>query len=93
MPLILILFGIMFIDVGIRGKTTDFLKLIYKILAGTNNTPSYLKWALAIFIVGSLGYVEELRDVDIAFIILVFIVMLDKTNTIDNFIKSFNELK
>ncbi|MEM4066704.1 MAG: hypothetical protein QXV17_07580 [Candidatus Micrarchaeaceae archaeon] len=83
----------MAIDVGVRGNTSKFLQLIYKILAGTSNTPSYLKWGIAIFIVGSLGYIKDLRDIDIAFLILVFIIMLDKTSTLENLINAMNEIK
>lgn len=93
MPIILILFGIILIDVGIKGNTSKLMALLKKILMGSNLKASYLKWAIAIFIVGSIGYIKDLRKIDIALLILVFIVMLDSNDYLQNLIQSFTEIK
>jgi len=92
MPIILIAFGLILIDVGIRDKESEFFALLKEILLGGTNQTSYLKWAIAIFIIGLLGYVPDFRDLDIAFLILVFIVMLDSNNFLSQFITDFKNL-
>jgi hypothetical protein len=92
MPIILIAFGLILIDVGIRDKEKEFFALLKEILLGGKNQTSYLKWAIAIFIIGLLGYIQEFRDLDIAFLILVFIVMLDSNNFLSQFINDFKNL-
>lgn len=82
MPIILIAFGVLLILAGAHGKATQFWTDL-----GSNFTPnsqtgsSYIGWAIAIFIIAATGYWKSFRPITIAFLILVFAVMIISPNS------------
>ncbi len=92
MPLILILFGIIFIDLAWQGNEAKFFELV-KTSLFSGQKVGYFEWATAIFVVSLLGYSKELRPIAIGLIALVFIVMLDANGNLKNLINQVKNLK
>lgn len=68
MPFVFGTFGILFIVAGVRGQTSNLFALIKSDFTGT---PNYFEWMVAIFLVGSIGYVKELSTISRLFMFLV----------------------
>ena len=81
MPIFLILFGIILIDVAFRNTYAAFFGTLKNIVIGNGTTLAFWQWGLAIFIVAALGYWKTARPVAVSFIILIFIVMLLNNNS------------
>lgn len=75
MPFVLIVFGILALTVGIRGKQQDFFTLMRGDFTGPNN---FLYWLVAILAVGSIGYIKKAQPLSDAFLVLIVIVMFLK---------------
>ena len=73
MPLLFIVLGIVFILTGIKGDATALWELVQGDFSGPNN---FVYWAMAVGVLGALGYVESLQKLSRLFIILVIIVLL-----------------
>lgn len=73
MPFVLLLLGLLFLVVAVRGTQTDFFSLVKSEFTGTNN---FLVWVLAIVILGMIGYLKPIRPVAHAMIGLVILVMI-----------------
>jgi hypothetical protein len=73
MPFVLLFIGMVLLIVGVNGKQEDFQKLMLDLFTGPNNL-TY--WALAIIMVGALGYIKPLRGFAIAFMTLILVSML-----------------
>jgi hypothetical protein len=73
MAFLFITAGIFFLVAGVRGQSAAALKQLKGDLVGTD---SYLVWLGAILLIGAVGYVDELRPISHAFLILVLIVLL-----------------
>ncbi len=80
MPLILIIFGIIFVITGWRNTELEVFNIFKTVLLGNKNTISYLQWAFALFIVAVFGYIKEIRPIVIALIVVLFIAMVDNKN-------------
>jgi hypothetical protein len=72
MPLALVIIGLLMLVVGIRGTQSQFTKLIVGDFTGNNN---FIFWMLAIIIVGMIGYVEKLKSISNAFLLLIIVVI------------------
>ncbi len=87
MPIILIIIGIILVIAGWRGTEGQLWNLIVEALFPKSAKNNFLIWAAAIFFIGLFGYIEKIRPVIVAFIILVYIVMiiaLNKTGALSN---------
>lgn len=73
MPFILILFGILLVVVGIRNTQGQLGSLLVSDFTGT---PNFWYWVAAIFIIGALGYVDELKTPSRAMLALVLITLI-----------------
>lgn len=78
MPLVLVAVGLAFLISAIRGTLqkddgTGLLNLLQKDFTGDGN---FLAWILAITLVGSVGYIKELRPVSNAFLVLILLMFL-----------------
>lgn len=73
MPLLLIGSGLILILTGIKGDTGQLYSLIAGDFTGKNN---FIYWLVAIIVLGSLGYIQSLRNLSRLFIGLVLLVLL-----------------
>jgi hypothetical protein len=73
MPLLFIGSGLILILSGWKGDPSELLKLVEGDFSGPHN---YVYWMVSILVLGSLGYVEQLRKLSRLFVALVVIVLL-----------------
>lgn len=76
MPLFILFVGILLTVVGINGKIPEFVGLVKDDFRPAGNIAGFHIWILAIFVVGSLGYIRSFKPVANAFLALLIIVML-----------------
>ena len=85
MPFAFLIVGALFVVAAVRGQSKQLLSLVKADLTGKDN---YLYWAVSILIIGALGYVDELRPLSRAFLILVLVVLVLSNG---GFFKLFNQ--
>lgn len=73
MPLLFIGSGLVLILTGIKGDGSALYELVQGDFSGPNN---FVYWLSAMLVLGSLGYVPQLRNLSRLFIALVVIVLL-----------------
>lgn len=73
MPFVLLVLGLLFLVVAVRGTQDQFFALLKGEFTGTNN---FLVWVLAIVILGLIGYLKPIRPVAHAMIGLIILVMI-----------------
>lgn len=73
MPVFFVILGVFALVVAVRDKGADARKLLASELTGPGN---FLSWVLAILLIGSLGYVPQLRAFSRAFLALVMLSIL-----------------
>lgn len=78
MPFVFLVVGIGLVVVAIRGTQKDAFALLQSEFAGPN---SFVKWALAIFILGGLGYIPVIRPITRAMLLLVILVIFLRNGT------------
>lgn len=81
MPIILLVSGIILILAAVHGKALDLFENVGKNFVGTTPQTSYILWAVAIFLIAAIGYWKAARPVVIAFLILIFVVMILENNS------------
>lgn len=77
MPLALLAFGALLLIAGVRGTQDDLFALLKKDFSGPGN---FFLWILAILLVGSVGYVKQLRPISNAFLVLILLVFILAAN-------------
>lgn len=90
MPFAFIFAGIILLAAGARGTSASLLTLLQGDLTGTNN---FFYWVIAIVLIGSIGYVDELKGLSRAFLVLVIIGLIlneDKQSGTGGFFTKFN---
>jgi hypothetical protein len=65
--------GALFIIAGVRGTDDELLKLLKNDLSGN---PSFIPWISVILLIGAAGYIESVRPVSRAFLVLAITVLL-----------------
>lgn len=73
MPLVFLIVGVAFIVAAIRGQQAQLFALLKADFTGSN---SFGVWLLALFLVGAIGYADELKPVSNALLTLVILGML-----------------
>jgi hypothetical protein len=78
MPILFAVVGLVLIVSGVRGTLTspanpNLVSLIHDDLTGT---PNFIEWAVAIVIIGAIGYIPQLRTASRLFMGLVVIGLL-----------------
>lgn len=86
MPFLFIVLGIGFVVIAVRGTQATAFSLLEKEFSGPNN---FVKWALALFILGAVGYIPVVRPVTRALLLLVLLVIFLKNGT--GLFAKFNE--
>lgn len=84
MPIFFGVLAVLFIVAGVRGQSSTLFALIKSDFAGQ---PNYFEWAIAILIVGAIGYVKELSTISRMFMFLILVGLLYKNKQV------FGELK
>jgi len=73
MPFVLLVFGILFLVVSIRGTQGQFFALLKSEFVGTN---SFVVWGSALLILGMIGYIRPIRPAAQAMMGLVLLVIV-----------------
>ncbi len=73
MPFAFLIVGTVFVIAGVRGTSQDLLTLLKGDITGTHN---FVYWFVSILILGSLGYVQDLRPLSRSFLVLVLVVLV-----------------
>jgi hypothetical protein len=75
MPFAFLIVGAFFVVSGVRNTAPQLLSLMKGDLTGQSN---YVSWMVAILAIGALGYVDTLRPLSRAFMVLVIVVLILK---------------
>jgi UDP-N-acetylmuramyl pentapeptide phosphotransferase/UDP-N-acetylglucosamine-1-phosphate transferase len=81
MPFVFIIVGIVLLTSGVRGQSSTLLTLVKGDLTGSNN---FIYWIVSILVIGSIGYIDDLKSLSRAFLVLVIVVLVlneDKNGT------------
>lgn len=73
MPFALIIIGLSLLVSGVKNTQDDLYGLIKSDFTGQNN---YIYWAGSILLIGSVGYIDDLKPVANSFLTLLVIVLL-----------------
>lgn len=72
MPFALLIVGIVLVTAGVRGTTSELASLIKGDFTGEKN---FSYWLIAILVIGSIGYVEDLRSLSRMFLVLLIVAL------------------
>ena len=88
MPFIFIIVGVVFITAGVRGTSSQLLTLLEGDITGKNN---FAFWILSILVIGAIGYIEDLRSLSRAFLVLVILglILNEDKNGAGGFFQNF----
>lgn len=75
MPIFFLVIGIMLIVVAINDKMPQLGSLVKDDFQPSSGDPGFAAWIIALFVIGSLGYVKALRPLANSFLVLVVLVM------------------
>lgn len=85
MPFALLVIGITLVVAGVRDTADDLFTLLQSDFSGNN---SYIQWVIAIVIIGSLGYIDQLKTFSRAFLFLIIVSLFLKNG--QGFFDRFN---
>jgi hypothetical protein len=75
-PIFFVLVGALFIAAGVNGKGSDLVTLVKgDFIPTSGNSGGFGAWALAIFVIGALGYFKPIKPISNAFLVLVIVVL------------------
>lgn len=72
MPFILIMLGILLFVTAIRGTTGQLASLLSQDVFGQRG---FIVWVIAVLVIGAVGYVQKLKGISDAFLVLLVIVL------------------
>lgn len=70
MPFLFLIVGAVMIVSAVKGTNTQLLALLKADFTGKGN---FLYWTLSILVIGALGYIEDLKPISRAFLVLVLV--------------------
>jgi hypothetical protein len=76
MPFAFLIVGTVLVISGVKGTSAQLLTMFKADIQGKDG---YLYWAVAILLIGSVGYVPALKPFSRAFLVLVLVVLVLKT--------------
>jgi hypothetical protein len=84
MPFAFLIAGAVLIDAGFRGTASQMFSLLYGEFTGSNSGGhqggrGYFAWFLAIFLIGAVGYIPDLKPISTGFLVLVILVLFLKS--------------
>lgn len=77
MPFVFLLLGVGMLAVAVRGTHQQAFALIKSEFTGSN---SFVVWALALFVLGGLGYIQKIRPIADGMVLLVLLVIFLTNN-------------
>ena len=83
MSFVFIIIGAIFLIAGVRDKQDELWALLQKDFSPSQQAQgqhSFLPWFFAILVIGALGYVENLKELSRAFLVLVIVVLFLSNN-------------
>ena len=78
MSLALIFAGVLFLSAAVRDSQADLFGLLKQDLTGSNN---FLQWALALILVGALGFIPKLKPFSMALLALILVAIFLRKGT------------
>jgi hypothetical protein len=90
MPFVFAIVGLVLIISGARGRSSDLLSLV----EGDLTEGNFVYWMLSIAVLGALGYIDALRPLSRALLVLVIVVLVlaeDKAGGAGGFFAKFQE--
>ncbi len=86
MPFLFLIAGIVMIISAVRGTNDQLVSLLKDDFTGKGN---FIYWSLAILAIGSIGYIQELKPVSRAFLVLIVVVLvLDNRSVFAQFVQA-----
>jgi len=76
MPFTFIIVGLFLIIASARGRAQDLFNLLHDDFVPGSKGSSFLPWLASILVIGSLGYIPQLRTFSRAFLVLLILVLL-----------------
>lgn len=73
MPFVILLFAAIFLVTGVRGTQSEFLGQLKQDVLGDK---SFVYFIGSIVAIGSVGYIPQARKLSVAFMILIFVVLI-----------------
>ena len=93
MPIAFFIVGFVLVAAGVRGTDDDLLQLVKGDFENKNNQRGFISWIAAILIVGALGYIEPIKPVSRAFLVLIVVVLfITRGGFFDQFLKGIQPL-
>ena len=83
MAFLFLIVGVVLVIAGVKGTQGDLwtqLQKDFSPAAQQQGQHSFLAWFIAILVIGALGYVDELKELSRAFLVLVIVVLLLSNN-------------
>jgi len=74
----LLFIGVVLLVAGARDTQDDLFKLVKGDFTTNGNQKSFLYWIVSILLIGTLGYIERIRPLSRAFLVLVLVVLFIK---------------
>jgi hypothetical protein len=76
MPIVFLIVGILLVVTGVKGSPTQLYTLVLNDVKGSGTQKGFVYWAIAIAILGGLGYIKSLQKLSREFMVLVLLVLL-----------------
>jgi hypothetical protein len=76
MPIFFIVVGVLLVIVGVNNKMQELGALAKEGFQPSGSQPGFHIWLVAIFLVGSLGYIKTVKPIANAFLALVVVSMI-----------------
>jgi hypothetical protein len=73
MPIVFGIIGVTLVAAGVRGQTAQLTALLKADFTGS---PSYVRWMVAILLIGAIGYIQDLRTISRLFMAIVLVGLL-----------------
>lgn len=77
MPILILIVGVMLIAAGLNDRLGDLGELVKEGFSPTDESISgFHIWIVALFVVGSIGYISGLKPVANAFLVLIVVMLI-----------------
>jgi hypothetical protein len=83
MAFLFLIIGVVLVTAGVKGTQGELWTQVQKDFSPSQQQQgqhSFLAWFIAILIIGSLGYIDELKELSRSFLVLVIVVLFLSNN-------------